>query len=113
MAADDLSIKVSVDPGPALADIAKIRAALESTLPVSPRLSFKGWALNVWLAKNKNFVKSVLAPVTAIITSGTVVPEMIRPALLALGLGVLTIVSKLGWDAFDYFVSEPPLEPRP
>ena len=79
---------------------------------ISPRLSFKGWLLSVWLAKNKNFVKSVLAPVTAIITSGTVVPEMLRPAAIALGLGVLTIVAKLGWDAFDYFVSDVPLGPR-
>lgn len=74
----------------------------------SPRLSFKGWAFEVWLRKNKAFVKTVLAPVSAIITSGAVVPEMLRPAAIALGLGVLTIVCKLGWDAFDYFVSEQP-----
>ncbi len=98
----------TVEVSEALARLDRIRAdiAKAEPAPASPRLSFRGWALNVWLAKNKNFVKSVLAPVTAIITSGTVVPEMIRPALLALGLGLLTILAKLGWDAFDYFVSE-------
>lgn len=106
MAADDLNIEVSVNPGPALASIAKIQSALESTLPVSPRLSFKGWVFSVWLTKNKGFVKAVLAPVSAIITSGALVPEMLKPAALALGLGVLTIAFRLAWDAFDYYVSD-------
>lgn len=81
--------------------------------PVSPRLSFKGWLFTVWLAKNKGFVKNVLAPVSAIVTSGAVAPEMVKPAAIVLGLGVLTIVFKLAWDAFDYFVSDVPVEPRP
>lgn len=74
----------------------------------SPRLSFSGWAFRVWLVKNKEFVKVVLAPVSAVVTSGAVAPEMLMPAAIALGLGVLTIVGKLGWDALDYFFTENP-----
>jgi hypothetical protein len=75
---------------------------------VSPRLSFKGWLLSVWLQKNKGFVKTVLAPVSAILTGGVIEPGMLRPAAITFGLGLLTIVFKFGWDAFDYFVSEVP-----
>lgn len=77
----------------------------------SPRLSFKGWLLSVWLAKNKGFVKTVLAPCSAILTGGALEPGMLRPALVTAGLGLLTIVFKCGWDAFDYFVSEQPPAP--
>ena len=73
----------------------------------SPRLSFRGWALTVWLAK-KGFVKTVLAPVSAILTGGALEPGMLRPALVTAGLGLLTIGFKLVWDAFDYFVTEEP-----
>lgn len=76
--------------------------------PRSPRLSFKGWALGVWLAKNKGFVKTVLAPCSAILTGGALEPGMLRPALVTAGLGLLTIGFKCAWDAFDYFVSEEP-----
>lgn len=76
--------------------------------PPSPRLSFKGWALGVWLAKNKGFVKTVLAPCSAILTGGALEPGMLRPALVTAGLGLLTIGFKCAWDAFDYFVSEEP-----
>lgn len=76
--------------------------------PASPRLSFKGWAFGVWLAKNKGFVKTVLAPCSAILTGGALEPGMLRPALVTAGLGLLTIGFKCAWDAFDYFVSEEP-----
>lgn len=73
----------------------------------SPRLSFKGWLFTVWLAKNKGFVKNVLAPVSAIVTGGAVLDATaMKFALGILGLGLLTILFRLGWDAFDYFVSE-------
>ena len=74
----------------------------------SPRLSFKGWLFSVWLAKNKGFVKTVLAPCSAILTGGALEPGMLRPALVTAGLGLLTIGFKLVWDAFDYFVTEDP-----
>ena len=75
--------------------------------PVSPRLSFKGWLLAIWLRKNKGFIKNVLAPVSTIVTgSAALAPEMLRPAAIVFGLGILTIAFKLGLDAFDYFVSE-------
>lgn len=77
-------------------------------VPHSPRLSFRGWALTVWLAKNKEFVKRVLSPVSAILTGGVLEPGMLRPALVTAGLGLLTIGFKLAWDAFDYFVTEEP-----
>lgn len=77
----------------------------------SPRLSFKGWLFSVWLAKNKGFVKTVLAPCSAILTGGALEPGMLRPALVAAGLGLLTIAFKLAWDAFDYFVSEQSPDP--
>ena len=80
--------------------------------PVSPRLSFKGWLLSVWLAKNKGYIKKVLAPVSAVVTAGTIEPAILRYAGIALGLGVLTLAFKLAWDAFDYFVSDVPLEPK-
>jgi hypothetical protein len=84
------------------ADIARAEPA-----PASPRLSFRGWALNVWLAKNKGFVKNVLAPVSAILTGGAVLDATaMKFALGILGIGLLTILAKLGWDALDYFVSE-------
>lgn len=76
--------------------------------PVSPRLSFKGWLFSVWLRKNKTFVKTVLAPVSAIVTGGALEPAMLKPAAIVLGLGVLTIAFRLGWDAFDYFVTDGP-----
>ena len=81
--------------------------------PVSPRLSFKGWLLSVWLAKNKGYIKRVLAPVSAVVTAGTIEPAILRYVGIALGLGLLTLVFKLAWDAFDYFVSDVPLEPKP
>lgn len=74
----------------------------------SPRLSFKGWLFSIWLAKNKGFVKTVLAPVSAILTGGVLEPGMLKTALIAAGLGLLTIGFKLAWDAFDYFVTEEP-----
>ena len=77
----------------------------------SPRLSFRGWALTVWLAKNKGFVKTVLAPCSAILTGGALEPGMLRPALVTAGLGLLTIAFKCAWDAFDYFVSEQSPDP--
>lgn len=77
-------------------------------VPHSPRLSFRGWALTVWLAKNKGFVKTVLAPCSAILTGGALEPGMLKPALITAGLGLLTIGFKLAWDAFDYFVTEEP-----
>lgn len=80
--------------------------------PVSPRLSFKGWLFTIWFARNKSFVKSVLAPVSAIVTSGALAPEMVKPAAIVLGLGLLTIAFRLAWDAFDYFVSDVPVEPK-
>lgn len=84
-----------------------------SELPgMSPRLSFKGWLFSVWFARNKGFVKAVLAPVSAIITSGAIAPEMLKPAGIALGLGVLTIVFKCAWDAFDFFVSDVEVPPN-
>lgn len=76
--------------------------------PASPRLSFKGWLFTVWLSKNKAFVKTVLAPCSAILTGGVLEPAMLKPAAVTFGLGVLTIAFRLGWDAFDYFVSEGP-----
>ena len=81
-----------------------------STVKGSPstRLSFKGWLFSVWLAKNKGFVKTVLAPCSAILTGGALEPGMLRPALVTAGLGLLTIGFKCAWDAFDYFVSEEP-----
>lgn len=83
---------------------------------VSPRLSFKGWALSVWLVKNKGFVKTVLAPCSAIVTGGFVFDLASLKVLgIAVGGALLTIGFKLGWDAFDYFVSEVPRdvkEPR-
>jgi len=82
----------------------------QTQLP-SPRLSFRGWALTVWLAKNKGFVKTVLAPCSAILTGGALEPGMLRPALVTAGLGLLTIGFKLVWDAFDYFVTEQPPAP--
>lgn len=80
--------------------------------PVSPRLSFKGWLFSVWLVKQKGFIKAVLAPVSAIVTSGALAPEMVKPAAIVLGLGLLTIAFRLGWDAFDYFVSDVPMGPK-
>ena len=74
----------------------------------SPRLSFKGWLFSVWLAKNKGFVKTVMAPVSAVLTGGALNPEMLKPAAIAAGLGLMTIGFKLAWDAFDYYVSEGP-----
>jgi hypothetical protein len=105
--ADDLQINVRVNTGPALRDVENIRKALEAVAATpSPRLSFKGWLFSVWLAKNKGFVKTVLAPVSAILTGGVLEPGMLKTALIAAGLGLLTIAFKLAWDAFDYFVSE-------
>ena len=72
----------------------------------SPRLSFKGWLFTTWLVKNKGFIKTVLAPCSAVLTGGVIEPEMLKPALIAGGLGLLTIVAKAGWDALDYFVTE-------
>lgn len=81
--------------------------------PVSPRLSFKGWLLSVWLAKNKGFVKAVLAPCSAIVTGGASLDATaLRFALGVFGLGILTIGFRCAWDAFDYFVSDVPLEPK-
>ncbi|MBK9968686.1 MAG: hypothetical protein IPP07_29010 [Holophagales bacterium] len=81
--------------------------AFEPPVPVSPRLSFKGWLFTVWLAKNKSFVKAVLAPCSAILTGGaTIDAQALRFALGVFGLGLLTIAFRLGWDAFDYFISE-------
>ena len=84
---------------------------------VSPRLSFKGWLFAVWLARNKGFVKTVLAPVSAILTGGVLEPSMLKLAAVTAGLGLLTIAFRLAWDAFDYFVSDVPgaavKEPRP
>lgn len=75
--------------------------------PVSPRLSFRGWLLSVWLAKNKGFIKSVLAPCSAIVAGGVSLDAAaLKFALGVFGLGLVTIAFKLGWDAFDYFVSE-------
>ncbi len=111
--AEDLSIRVTVDASPALGDVERLRKALVAIQPVSPRLSFKGWLLSVWLAKNKGYIKKVLAPVSAVVTAGTIEPAILRYVGIALGLGLLTLVSKLGWDAFDYFVSDVPLEPKP
>lgn len=85
----------------------------EQDVPViSPRLSFRGWLFGVWLARNKGFVKTVLAPCSAILTGGVLEPGMLRPAAITAGLGLLTIAFRLGWDAFDYFVSDVPMEPR-
>ncbi len=86
--------------------------AFEPAPPASPRLSFKGWALSVWLVRNKGFVKTVLAPCSAIMTGGVFEPSMLKPAAVTFGLGLLTIAFRLGWDAFDYFLSEQPMEPR-
>lgn len=81
--------------------------------PASPRLSFQGWALGVWLAKNKGWVKKVLAPCSAILTVGANLDaQALRFALGLFGIGLVTIAFKLGWDAFDYFVSEQKQEPR-
>ena len=75
----------------------------------SPRMSFRGWALSVWLAKNKGFIKTVLAPVSAVVTGGAVLNlASLKMVAIAAGLGLLTIACKLGWDAFDYFVTENP-----
>ena len=107
--AEDLRVDVKVDTGPALRDVENIRKALESVaVTPSPRLSFKGWLFSMWLAKNKGFVKTVLAPCSAILTGGALEPGMLRPALVTAGLGLLTIGFKCAWDAFDYFVSEDP-----
>jgi len=80
---------------------------------VSPRLSFKGWALGVWLAKNKGWVKNVMAPCSAILTVGANIDATaLRFALGLFGIGLVSIGFKLAWDAFDYFVSDVPLEPK-
>ena len=99
-----------VDETPAVRPSAPDEAAA-----VSPRLSFQGWLFRIWLAKNKGFIKAVLAPCSAVLTGGAIDPSMLKPAAIAGGIGLLTIVFKIGWDALDYFVSavqNDPKEPR-
>lgn len=78
--------------------------------PTSPRYSFKGWLLSVWLAKNATYVKTVLAALftalSAIFATGN--GEAVAQAFLAFGASVVMLASKCALDAFEYFVKENP-----
>ena len=81
---------------------------------VSPRLSFRGWLLGVWFAKNKDFVKTVLSPCSAFVAAGAVIDtNTLRLALATLGVGLTTIGFKLGLDSLDFFFSNVVVEPKP
>lgn len=73
----------------------------------SPRLSFKGWLLSVWLTKNKNFVKGVLAGWASVVGTlsglGRAEAEIL---LAATGLAVLSIGARLVLDVLDFYVSD-------
>ena len=74
--------------------------------PVSPRRSLKGWLFSVWLVKNKGFVKGFLALLAAYLT--VVFAPVEPPELKAVLVGGVGLVSKLGFDVLDYWLSEVP-----
>jgi hypothetical protein len=69
---------------------------------VSPRFSFKGFSLMVWLSKNAEWVKAFLAGETAALTASQ------WKIAIALGIGA---VAKFCYDAIDYFITQAPLPP--
>ena len=75
---------------------------------VSPSMSFKGWALTVWLVKNKGYVKTVLSAYLAIL--GVFSLADAASHLVEIGgatlLAALLILAKFGIDAVDFFVSD-------
>ena len=77
--------------------------------PRSPRLSFRGWALGVWLAKNKTFVKTTLAVPVGVTTTLTAFDaETLETLAIAWGAALFTLAARFAFDAFDYFVTEDP-----
>lgn len=81
----------------------------EPVPPASPRLSFKGWALGVWLRRNKGFVKTTLAVPVGVTTTLTALDaDTIQALAVVWGIALFTLATRFGFDAFDYFVSEQP-----
>lgn len=77
--------------------------------PASPRLSFKGWALGVWLAKNKGFVKTTLAVPLGVMTTLTAFDaETLETLAIVWGAALLTLGARFAFDALDYFLTEDP-----
>lgn len=70
---------------------------------MSPRLSWKGYSFKQALFRNKNEVKAVLA---IIVGANYLTGFDWKTFGLSVAAGVIALVSKLVWDAFDYYFTE-------
>ena len=72
-----------------------------------PLSGFKGWRFSTWLKKNKGNLQLVGAGVLGLLA--TALTDLSAPWAVSL-LGVVTIGSKLGLDALDFYLSDVVLE---
>lgn len=90
--------------------IAPVTATGAAPPVVSPSGSLEGWSWREWLRRNKSEVKSLVAAIGAAASAWAatlVLPPWAAP-LVAVIVGV---VSRLGLDAVDYWLSDVPTAP--
>lgn len=72
----------------------------------SPRLSFKGYRLGIALYNNKDTLKLVLGALTGYGAYLGATGFDFTQFILVVGTAVGTLLSKLAYDAFEYYFTE-------